>query len=117
MTEQEEMYLGDISADELEILKDLKEEFTAAMKSFLTDVSSLNDSPKYSGLSKEIKINASFNLLFIKMVTELNEYLIEKTIKDDVSFKQTLNVYKCLMEAANESFDTEIALYAARKEQ
>lgn len=105
MTEQEEMYLGDITADELEILKALREEFTASMKHFLSDVSSVFENSKYGKLSKEAEINAIFNLLFIKMVTELNEHLTERIIKDDVSFKQILNVYKCLIRTANDLFD------------
>ncbi|MDY6079152.1 MAG: hypothetical protein SPI61_00205 [Ezakiella sp.] len=108
MTEQEEMYLGDISADELEILKALREEFTTSMKCYLSNVLSVFENLKYDELPKETRINVNFNLIFIKMVTELNEHLIEKAIPRDASFKQMLNIYKCLMRAANDLFDEEI---------
>lgn len=108
MTEQEEMYLGDISADELEILKALREEFTTSMKCYLSDVLSVFENSKYDELPKETRINVNFNLIFIKMVTELNEHLIEKAIPRDASFKQMLNIYKCLMRAANDLFDERI---------
>ena len=111
MTEKEEMYLGDISVAGLEILGKLKEEFTVAMKCFLSDVSSVSsvssvpENLKCDKFAKEIEINAIFNLLFIKMVTELNEHLTEKAMKGDAAFKQILNVYKCLIRAANDLFD------------
>lgn len=108
MTEQEEMYLGDISADELEILKALREEFTTSMKCYLSNVLSVFENLKYDELPKETRINVNFNLIFIKMVTELNEHLIEKAIPRDASFKQMLNIYKCLMRAANDLFDERI---------
>lgn len=115
MTEKEKIYLGDLTEVELAMLEDLKECFTTSINLCLSDVSSLLKSSEYEKISDETKINANFEVIFIKMIKDLNAILIEKIIDGSVSFKEMLNIYKCLIETANESFDREIALYTARK--
>lgn len=114
MTEQEK-YFGDITDVDLVILEDLKECFATSINLYLSDVSDLLKSSEYEKISSETKINANFEVIFIKMISDLNTILKEKIIDGSVSFKQLLNAYKCLIETANESFDREIALYTARK--
>lgn len=115
MTEKEKIYLGDLTEVDLVMLEDLKECFTTSINIYLSDVSDLLKSSEYEKISDETKINANFEVIFIKMIKDLNAILIEKITDGSVSFKEMLNFYKCLIETANESFDREIALYASRK--